>query len=124
MPTADPFRLHIEAAIAEEEARKISARTKSALAMARARGVTLGGYRGYVPDPVAAGLGAERSRVARQAKSRARAIAILPVLEELRSAGVVSVSGLAVALNARSIPAPRGGSWQAVQVARVLSQGT
>jgi DNA invertase Pin-like site-specific DNA recombinase len=45
MPDADPFRLHIEAAIAEEEARKISARTKAALAAAKTRGVVLGGVR-------------------------------------------------------------------------------
>lgn len=46
MPEADPFRLHIESAIAEEESRKISARTKAALAAAKARGVKLGGFRG------------------------------------------------------------------------------
>ena len=44
-PGADPFRLHIEAAIAEEEARKISERTKVALERAAARGVKLGSAR-------------------------------------------------------------------------------
>jgi DNA invertase Pin-like site-specific DNA recombinase len=42
MPTADRFMLHVYAAMAEEEARKISDRTKKALAAAKARGVKLG----------------------------------------------------------------------------------
>lgn len=41
MPDAEPFRLRIEAAIAEKEARKISARTQAALAAAKARGAAL-----------------------------------------------------------------------------------
>lgn len=41
-PNASPFELHIYAAMAEEEARKISARTKAALAAARERGTKLG----------------------------------------------------------------------------------
>src|SRR5262249_34576649 len=39
---ADPFMLHIRAALAEQERRLISERTKAALAAARARGVQLG----------------------------------------------------------------------------------
>ena len=46
MPTATPFMLHIYAAMAEEEARAISQRTKLALAAAKARGKKLGGWRG------------------------------------------------------------------------------
>src|SRR4051794_7873796 len=37
-PNAKPFELHIYAAMAEEETRAISARTKAALAAAKARG--------------------------------------------------------------------------------------
>src|SRR5262250_2793548 len=41
-PDVDPFMLHIYAALAEKERRLISARTKAALAQAKARGTTLG----------------------------------------------------------------------------------
>ncbi len=42
MPTATDFQLHIFAALAQEERRLISVRTKAALAQARARGTQLG----------------------------------------------------------------------------------
>lgn len=42
MPNADRFMLHVYAAMAEEEARRISIRTKQALRAAKARGVVLG----------------------------------------------------------------------------------
>ncbi len=44
MPEATPFMLHIYAAVAQEEARAISARMKAALAAAKARGKRLGSY--------------------------------------------------------------------------------
>lgn len=42
MPNASAFQLHIFAALAQEERRLISARTKAALAQAKVRGVELG----------------------------------------------------------------------------------
>ena len=41
-PNAKPFELYIFAALAEEETRAISARTKAALQAAKSRGVRLG----------------------------------------------------------------------------------
>ena len=42
MPNADRFMMHVYAAMAEEEGRRISERTTAALAAAKARGVRLG----------------------------------------------------------------------------------
>jgi DNA invertase Pin-like site-specific DNA recombinase len=49
---ADPFTLHLYAALAEKERALISDRTKKALAAARARGKRLGGDRGNLTPEV------------------------------------------------------------------------
>ncbi len=113
MPDADPFRLHIEAAIAEEEARKINARKKAALAAAKARGVRLGGFRGVRPS---AGAGA-KGNAARAIAARTQALAMLPTI---KATGRITPNAIAVGLNEKGITTPRGGSWQAIQVQRAL----
>lgn len=117
MPDADAFRLHIEAAIAEEERRRISARTKAALKAAKARGVVLGGFKGHLPTPAdrAKGKARQRERAAR------RALSVLPAIREVQAEGIVSMSGIAQRLNANGVTTPRGGAWQAVQVSRALA---
>lgn len=116
MPDADPFRLHIEAALAEEEARRISARTKAALAAAKARGVVLGGFRGFVPGEAERA----RGRAVRTADARRRGAMIAPLIEEARAAGAGSLREVAAALNARGVRTARGGEWSATQVSRVI----
>lgn len=114
MPNADPFRLHIEACIAEDEARKISSRTRAALAAAKARGVVLGGNRGRNLT------NADRlkGQAARSSAASARANLLKPVLSDLRATGYTTLASLAAALTERGYPAPRGGRWSAMQVRR------
>ena len=116
MPDADPFRLHIEAAIAEEEARKISARTKAALAAAKARGVLLGGFRGRHLTEAERATG----RAKQAAEARARAVALLPIVEQVRATGATTLAAIADGLNGRGIPTAKGGSWAPVLVMRLL----
>lgn len=114
---ADPFMLHLYAALAEKERALISARTKAALAAAKARGVTLGGFRGRTPSDADRAAAAE----AKARKAQETAEAVLPTIRELQASGITSLSGIARELTRRGIPTPRGaGAWQAVQVQRLL----
>lgn len=60
----------------------------------------------------------EAGRRTQAARASARVADLVPVLDELRAAVTTSLSGIAAALNARSIPAARGGKWSPVQVPR------
>lgn len=116
MPNANRLTVGIMAMVAEEERRMISARTKAALAAAKARGVTLGGFRGSAITDAARAL----SAASRGAAKASRAADIMPAIEDLRTGGAVSLREIARGLNDRGIPTARGGSWSAVQVQRVL----
>lgn len=109
MPSANKVTVQIMAVIAEEEARAISARTKAALASAKARGVKLGTH--------GAILGAENS-----AKAKETALTLKPVIDELAADGISSVRSIADALNARKIPTPTGKSWHSTSVHRLLKR--
>jgi DNA invertase Pin-like site-specific DNA recombinase len=112
-PFANQLTLHILAAVAEDEARRISERTKAALGAARARGVKLGGPNAR---QTVAGARAARSRYAKRAAEPIRM-----VIADIQAAGVSSLSGIAKALQARGIKTPRGKTeWHARQVSRLL----
>jgi DNA invertase Pin-like site-specific DNA recombinase len=119
MPDANRLTVGIMAMVAEDEAERISARTRAALAAAKARGTKLGGFRGYVPSA------ADRAAAAaiQTAKARQTATAILPIVRELQAAGIISLSGIARELTRRGIPTPRGADsgWHAVQVQNLLA---
>ena len=119
MPTANRLTIGIMAIVAEEERRMISARTKAALAAAKARGTVLGGDRGYRPTvaPDAALASAVRARKADHA-----AFAVLPVVERLQAEGVASLNALAKRLTELGYKTPRAGEWTATAVKRLLAR--
>ncbi len=47
---------------------------------------------------------------------------VLPVIYEIRRAGVASLHQIADALNARGVTTPRGGQWYASSVRNVLER--
>ena len=116
-PDADPFMLHLYAALAEKERALISTRTREALARAKAAGKVLGGNKGHKIDAAATAL----SVASRKALSAERKAEVLPIVRELQAAGVTSLRAIAHGLNAQGLTTPRGGSWGPAQVQRVLS---
>ncbi len=60
------------------------------------------------------------SAAARSERARQRAIALAPVIAELRATGATSLPRLAAALTRAGIPAPRGAAWSDVAVMRML----
>lgn len=118
MPMANRLTVGIMAMVADEERRMISARTKAALAAAKARGKKLGGNRGVVLSASAR----KKGRAMQSVRAKDRAADLAPVLEEIRREGITSLRGLAGALIQRGIPTPRGNSkWTAMQVARLIA---
>jgi DNA invertase Pin-like site-specific DNA recombinase len=114
MPNANRLTVRLMAVIAQEEREMISARTKAALAAAKARGVKLGGRRpgqGKV-DPA---LGS----AARTRKSNEFAATVGPVAIELRGGGM-SLRQIVTELDRRNIRTMRGGQWTATAVRNLL----
>jgi DNA invertase Pin-like site-specific DNA recombinase len=113
-PFASRLTLHILAAVAEDEARRISERTKAALQAAKARGVKLG-------SPIAAETAAT-ARAAWSAQRRQQNSTTRTVIADIRRSGVVTLQGIAHVLEARGVKTPAGRStWQPAQVARMVA---
>lgn len=112
---ADPFMLHLYAALAEKERRLISERTWQALAAKRQKGERLGN-----PHNLDAAGCIGRARQSLEA-DRFAANA-LPVVLEIRACGVKSLAALATALNNRGIPTARGGAWHVSTVRNLLAR--
>jgi len=122
MPHSNRFTIHVMAALAEQERELISARTRAALQAAKARGVSLGGRRGSFRIEDVGEKGRARSLEVRATAAQLCAQERLEAVRSIGTEGIISLHGVARELNARSIPAPRGGTWSAGQVRRLLAQ--
>lgn len=96
---ADPFMLHLYAALAS---RKLSG-TRLGNTSNAAEAATLG-----------------RNISIREADRFAQSI--LPIIRSIQNAGIVSLRGLAIALNDRGVRTVRGGQWQVSNVRNVLAR--
>ncbi|MCK1625396.1 recombinase family protein [Bradyrhizobium sp. 160] len=115
MPHANKLTIHILSAVAEHEREMISQRTRAALSAAKDRGVRLGNRTNL-------SVAQAKSRASRSARADQFASNTLPIILQIRAAGVSTLSGLAAALNARGLRTPRGGEWQPVQIKRILDR--
>jgi DNA invertase Pin-like site-specific DNA recombinase len=113
---ADPFMLHIYAALAEKERALIGERTRLALAQKKAFGAKLGN-RTNLPDAAAKGASANR------ATADAFASNVLPIIRQMEASGVRGLRTLADALNTRGIRTSRGGQWHATTVRNLMRRG-
>ena len=114
-PDVDPFMLHIYAALGEKERALISARTKAALAVIKAKGeVKLG-------NPNAAAAAVEGRKVV-VANADRHASNILPVIAAIKKAGAVTLRDIAAELNARGVKTARGKEWYASTVRNMLDR--
>lgn len=112
MPEANDLTIHVMAAFAEYEAKRISQRTKEGLAAAKARGIVLGASG---PSNLRRNI-CERKIIAKEGAEKLR-----PVLEGLKSQGL-SQRQMVMALNQSSVPTTGGSTWSLVQLQRTLAR--
>ncbi|MDB2438667.1 recombinase family protein [Hellea sp.] len=109
MPNADRFMLHVYAAMAEEEGRRISERTKAALAAAKARGVKLG-----------------KNGEALAKRNKAEALSydskIYVHIDNMVLDCTPTLSKIAQCLNKKGILTVSGSKWYPMTVSRLLSR--
>lgn len=108
-PTKDKFMLHVQAAFAEEEARRISLRTKEALAAAKRRGVVIGATGKVL---------AQRH----QQEAQRNAQQFRPVVEEALGAGCCTTKQVRDWMNEKEVLSPGGGRWHLPNTYRALKR--
>jgi hypothetical protein len=112
---ADPFMLHLYAALAEKERRLISDRTRAALAAKKQRGEALG-------NPSNIAQAGQVGRAVQTAEADRFAANLLPIIRSIQSAGPIGMVAITKKLNERGIRTARGGQWHVSSVANLLAR--
>ena len=112
---ADPFMLHVYAALAEKERALISSRTRVALQAKKAAGAMLGNR---------TNLAEARAKACAAQAGTADVFAsnVLPVIQDMQAKGITTLRDIAAALNARGVKTARGGTWAPMTVSRILGR--
>tara|TARA_R100001132_G_scaffold10300_6_gene9907 strand:+ start:11597 stop:12280 length:684 start_codon:yes stop_codon:yes gene_type:complete len=120
-PSANDLTIHILAAVAQDEAHRISERTKAALKAYKARGGKLGASRPECRNLTmdASRRGATAAGEAARREADSAYTDLYPIMRELRDEGV-SLRAIARHLNDDGYETRRGRSWNHVQVRSVL----
>src|SRR5580692_11096840 len=112
---ADPFMLHLYAALAEKERRLISERTIAALHAKKASGSKLGNSTNLC---IAGSIG----RLAQAQVADEFATNLMPVVQAIQNAGAATLREIASALNARGVRPARGNNWHRSSVRNLLAR--
>src|SRR4051812_34750631 len=112
---ADPFLLHLYAALAEKERRLISERTKPALAAKRAGGARLGNRSNIAQA-------GELGRMVQTTAADEFVAGLVPIIHAIRSTSAITLRDMTDALNQRGIRSARGGKWHVSSVLNVLTR--
>lgn len=112
MPEANELTIHIMAAFAEHEAKRIGQRTKDALAISKARGVVLGAAGAANLKPCLE----ERQQAANDFAENLRG-----TIEGMKARGLRQ-RAMVDELNQVGIKTARGGSWSLIQLQRVMAR--
>jgi DNA invertase Pin-like site-specific DNA recombinase len=113
---ADPFMLHIYAALAEKERALIAERTRLALAQRKVQGALLGNRTNLAEAQA-------KAHDANRATAEAFAANVLPIVRQIQAAGVSGLKNIANALNDRGVRTARGGAWHNSTVRNLLARG-
>jgi DNA invertase Pin-like site-specific DNA recombinase len=112
---ADPFMLHLYAALSEKERNLISERTKAALKVLKDNGAKLGNKTNLDDARLL-------SNATNAEKAKEFALKVGGTIESYRSQGL-SMQAIADKLNQLGISTARGGDWYASTVANILKRG-
>lgn len=124
MPSANRLTIHVLAAIAEDEARRISARTKAALAELKAKGVPLGSARpghwdGREDRRGWLGMDAGKKTTLLRDRFEKTYASVIPLVKALHERGE-SADRIAQTLNSSDLKTSRGKAWSRNTVQRVV----